>query len=85
MTAATCCYGIRSNEKYKGFLVSRNRIRGEQKIEVDVTEKKLQPEPGWHLNGRYRGRNVNVICFPFKKSSFAISAGQTQLCLGVST
>lgn len=36
---------------------------------MDVT-KKLQPERGWRLNGRYRGRNVNVICFLFLKELF---------------
>lgn len=31
---------------------------------------KLQPEQGWVLTGRYKGRNVNVICFAFLKELF---------------
>lgn len=59
-------------------------------METDVTVGiKLQPKQGWGLMGRYRGRNVNVICFAFlkelfQKSFFTISAGQAPLCLGVS-
>lgn len=40
-------------------------------METDVTVGiKLQPKQGWGLMGRYRGRNVNVICFAFLKELF---------------
>lgn len=48
MTAATCCYGIKCDAKYKGFLVSSNKVEGEWEMEMDVTVRiKPQPERGW--------------------------------------
>ena len=71
MTAATCCYGIKYDAKYKGFLVNSNKVKEEWEMEMDVTVRiKLQPEWGWVLTGRYGGRNVNVIFFAFLKEPF---------------
>ena len=74
MTAATCCYGIKYDAKYKGFLVNSNKVKEEWEMEMDVnSQNKATARAGLGFNWEVQGKKRKRDLFCFFKRAFSPS------------